>query len=121
MVNHGSPLASMRFFRVRTATFRVLFVLVIVSRDRRRIVHVNLTAHPNAEWTARQLRETWPEEHDLVDQAAERFRGLRATICVLQRRRRARACLPVEVGHAGMQEDPSFHESCALIYNAPSS
>jgi hypothetical protein len=58
--NHASQLASMDFFTVPTATFRVLFVLVILSHDRRRIVHFNVTAHPTAEWTAQQMREAWP-------------------------------------------------------------
>jgi len=38
----------------------VLFVFVVLSHDRRRIVHVNVTAHPTAAWTAQQLREAWP-------------------------------------------------------------
>ena len=38
----------------------MLFVFVVVSPDRRRIVHVNVTAHPTAVWTAQQLREAWP-------------------------------------------------------------
>ena len=62
LTNHASQLASMDFFTVPTATFRVLFVLVILSHDRRRIVHVNVTAHPTAEWTAQQLREAWPDD-----------------------------------------------------------
>ena len=40
-----------------TATFRVLFVLVVLSHRRRRLVHFNVTEHPTAEWTARQLIE----------------------------------------------------------------
>jgi putative transposase len=47
----------MDFFTVHTVTFRILFVLVILSHDRRRIVHVNVTDHPTAERTAQQLRE----------------------------------------------------------------
>jgi hypothetical protein len=46
LANHVSQLASIDFFTVRTATFRVLFVFVVLSHDRRRIVHVNVTAHP---------------------------------------------------------------------------
>jgi len=38
----------------------VLFVFVVLSHDRRRVVHVNVTAHPTAMWTAQQLREAWP-------------------------------------------------------------
>jgi putative transposase len=33
-------------------TFRVLFVLVILAHERRRVVHVNVTEHPTAVWTA---------------------------------------------------------------------
>jgi len=60
LTNHVSQLASVDFFTVPTATFRVLFVFVVLSHDRRRIVHMNVTAHPTAAWTAQQLREAWP-------------------------------------------------------------
>lgn len=55
--NHADELICLDFFTVPTATFRVLFVLVILRHDRRRILHFNVTAHPTAEWTARQLLE----------------------------------------------------------------
>jgi putative transposase len=60
LTNHVSQLASIDFFTVPTATFRVLFVFVVLSHDRRRIVHVNVTAHPTSAWTAQQFREAWP-------------------------------------------------------------
>ena len=60
LANHVSQLASIDFFTVPTATFRVLFVFVVLSHDRRRIVHLNVTAHPTPAWTAQQLREAWP-------------------------------------------------------------
>ncbi|TME30926.1 MAG: transposase family protein [Chloroflexi bacterium] len=47
----------MDFFTVPTATFRVLFVLVMLRHSRRRLVYFNVTEHPTAEWTARQLLE----------------------------------------------------------------
>jgi len=53
--NHAKELIALDFFTVPTATFRVLFVLVILSHDRRRILHFNVTEHPTAAWTARQL------------------------------------------------------------------
>lgn len=62
LTTHAAQLASMDFFMVPTATFRVLFVLVILAHDRRRVVHLNVTAHPTAEWTAQQLREAWPDD-----------------------------------------------------------
>src|SRR3989454_1266754 len=55
--NHAKDLIALDFFTVPTATFRVLFVLVVLSHDRRRLVHFNVTEHPTAEWTARQLLE----------------------------------------------------------------
>src|SRR5438094_34610 len=55
--NHAPDLIALDFFTVPTATFRVLFVLVILTHSRRRLVHLNVTEHPTAEWTARQLLE----------------------------------------------------------------
>jgi len=55
--NHSKELISLDFLTVPTANFRILFVLVILSNDRRRILHVNVTDHPSAAWTAQQLVE----------------------------------------------------------------
>ena len=55
--NHSKELMSLDFLTVPTASFRVLFVLVILSNDRRRILHCNVTNHPTAAWTAQQLVE----------------------------------------------------------------
>ena len=38
------------FFVVPTITFRLLYVLVILAHERRRIVHVAVTEHPTAPW-----------------------------------------------------------------------
>jgi len=53
--NHVTDLASIDFFTVPTATFRVLYVLIILSHDRRKIVHFNATTNPTAQWTASRL------------------------------------------------------------------
>jgi putative transposase len=58
--NHMPTLVSADFFVLRTITFRVLFVLVIVSHGRRRPIHFAVTAHPRSEWTSRQLLEAFP-------------------------------------------------------------
>ncbi len=54
--NHDRELISIDFFTVPLATFRILFVLVILDHERRRILRFNVTAHPTAVWTARQHR-----------------------------------------------------------------
>ena len=53
-------LASTDFFVVPTATFRLLFVFVVLSHNRRRLVHFGVTTHPTAEWTAQQLMAAFP-------------------------------------------------------------
>jgi hypothetical protein len=58
--NHMQSLVSADFFVVRTITFRLLFVFVILSHDRRRPIHLAVTANPTAEWTTRQLLEASP-------------------------------------------------------------
>ena len=50
------------FFVVPTVTFRMLFVLVILAHERRRIVHVAVTEHPTAVWPAQQLRNAFPDD-----------------------------------------------------------
>jgi putative transposase len=58
--NHVSELVSVDFFTVPTATFRVLYVFVVLRHERREIVHFNATYHPTAEWTAQQIVEAFP-------------------------------------------------------------
>jgi putative transposase len=60
--NHRGSLASIDFFAVPTATFRVLFVFFVLRHDRRRVVHCNVTEHPSARWTAQQIVEAFPED-----------------------------------------------------------
>jgi hypothetical protein len=55
-----TDLASIDFFVVPTATFRVLFGFLVLVHDRRRVVHFNVTAHPTAAWTRQQLVEAFP-------------------------------------------------------------
>ena len=60
LANHVKDLVSIDFFTIPTATFRVLFVFVVLHHDRRRILHFNVTEHPTAEWTAQQMVEAFP-------------------------------------------------------------
>ena len=58
--NHVKDLVSLDFFTLPTATFRVLFVFIVLRHERRRIVHFNVTEHPSAEWTAQQMVDAFP-------------------------------------------------------------
>src|SRR6185436_16588571 len=60
LTTHASQIMAADLFVVPTVTFRLLFVLVILAHERRRIVHVAVTEHPPAAWTAQQLREAFP-------------------------------------------------------------
>ncbi len=62
LTNHVATLVSMDFFTVPTLTGRVLFVLVVLAHPRRRIIHVNITEHPTAEWTAQQVVDAFPDD-----------------------------------------------------------
>ena len=52
----------MDFFTVPTLTGRVLFVLIVLAHHRRRIVHLNITDHPTAVWSAQQVVDAFPDE-----------------------------------------------------------
>ncbi len=60
--NHLPEIAAVDFFVVPTATFRLLYCFLVLSPDRRRVVHFNVTAHPSARWTAQQIVEAFPFE-----------------------------------------------------------
>src|SRR5215469_7389933 len=58
--NHKEAIAAMDFFTVPTVTFSVLHCFFIISHDRRRILHFNVTKHPTSLWIVQQLREAFP-------------------------------------------------------------
>ncbi len=60
--NHVKDLVPVDFFTVPTATFQVLFGLLVLAHDRRRVVHFNVTTNPTAHWTAQQVVEAFPWE-----------------------------------------------------------
>jgi putative transposase len=61
--NHLQTLVSVDFFVVTTVTFKVLFVFVVLAHERRRVLHINVTDTPTAQWTAQQLVEACPWEN----------------------------------------------------------
>ena len=60
--NHAQAMVACDFCVVVTATFRLLYVFVLMEHATRRIVHCNVTAHPTAQWTMQQLREAIPAD-----------------------------------------------------------
>ena len=58
--NQTKQLASIDFFTVPTISFRILYVFLVLSHERRRVVHFNVTPHPTAEWTSQQLLHAFP-------------------------------------------------------------
>src|SRR5947209_1367179 len=66
--NHAKAIIACDFFIVVTATFRLVYVFVIMEVGSRRILHFNATLHPTAEWTLQQFREciTGEELHKFV-------------------------------------------------------
>jgi transposase InsO family protein len=59
--NHAKAMVACDFFVAVTATFRMLYVFVVIEHGTRRLTHVNVTANPGAEWTLQQLRESLTE------------------------------------------------------------
>ena len=55
--NHAKAIIAADFFIVVTSTFQLVYVLVIMEVSTRRILHMNVTQHPTAEWTLQQFRE----------------------------------------------------------------
>jgi hypothetical protein len=62
LTNHLAAVMSMDFFTVPTVTDRVLFVLVLLSHRRRRIVYFNIAELPTAHWAAQQVVEAFPDD-----------------------------------------------------------
>lgn len=87
LANHVGQVMAADFFVVPTATYRLLFVLVILAHERRRVVHVAVTDHPTSAWTAQQLRNAFPNEEGpsyLLHDRDSAFAGIAGTITAMQ-------------------------------------
>jgi putative transposase len=58
--NQALGIAAIDTFIVPSATFRLLFVMLIIAHDRRKIVRFDVTQHPTAGWLSRQVTEAFP-------------------------------------------------------------
>ena len=87
LANHRGQMMAADFFVVPTVTYRLLFVLVILAHERRRVVHVAITDHPTAAWTAQQLRNAFPDDERpsyLVHDRDTAFAAVAGTIAAMQ-------------------------------------
>src|SRR5450755_3157876 len=58
--NHAEGIVSIDLFVVPTVTFEQLFGFLVLGHGRRRLIWYAVTAHPTAEWLARQITEAFP-------------------------------------------------------------
>ena len=58
--NHMTEIVAVDFLTVHTATFKTLYVFLVLSLDRRKIIHFNVTTNPNSDWTSLQLLQAFP-------------------------------------------------------------
>jgi transposase InsO family protein len=58
--NHRELIAAMDLCVVFTATFRLLYVFLVIQHGRRQVMHFGVTEHPTAAWVSKQLREAFP-------------------------------------------------------------
>ena len=61
--NHAEGMIACDFMIAVTVRFQLLYVLLILELDSRRILHCNVTAHPTSEWTLQQFRDALPQEN----------------------------------------------------------
>ena len=87
LANHVGQIMAADFVVVPTATYRLLFVLVILAHERRRVVHVAVTDHPTSAWTAQQLRNAFPYDDGpsyLLHDRDSAFAGIASTLAAMQ-------------------------------------
>jgi len=86
--NHAPDIAAIDLFVVPTVSFGLLYGLIVIRIARRDLVWVNVTAHPTAEWVARQLTEAFPWQeaprHLIRDRDACVYRLSRPRIDVVE-------------------------------------
>jgi len=57
--NHITDMVAVDFLVVATIRLKMLFVFVVLSHDRRKVIHFNVTANPTAQWTVQQITEAF--------------------------------------------------------------
>src|ERR1700688_1007880 len=60
--NQAAGIAAIDMFVVASASFRLLYVMIILAHDRKKIVRFDVTRYPTAGWLAQQVTEAFPWE-----------------------------------------------------------
>jgi hypothetical protein len=60
LLNHAAGIAAIDMFFVASVSFRLLYVMIILAHDRRRIIRTAVTEHPTAAWLSLQVTEAFP-------------------------------------------------------------
>ena len=60
LCNHLPDIVAIDMFVVATATFHLLYALIVLSLDRRRVIHFAVTPNPTQDWLSRQMTEAFP-------------------------------------------------------------
>src|SRR6266404_8496640 len=58
--NHMTDMVALDMFVVATATFRLLYAMIVLGHDRRKVIHFDVTQNPTQIWLARQVTEAFP-------------------------------------------------------------
>ena len=58
--NHMPDTAAVDMFVVVTAGFRLLYALIVLGHERRKVIHCDVTPNPTQGWLARQITEAFP-------------------------------------------------------------
>jgi hypothetical protein len=62
LLNHLTDIAAIDMFVVTTATFQLLYALIVLGHDRRKVIHVAVTHNPAQVWLAQQMTEAFSWE-----------------------------------------------------------
>ena len=84
--NHTAAVIACDSCAVATATFRLLYVLVVMEHASRRLINVSVTGDPTAAWTLQQLREAILSDHTyefILHDHATIFAGCDASVAHL--------------------------------------
>jgi putative transposase len=65
--NHAKHIVGIDFFVARTIFFKAIYVFIAISHDRRKILHLGVSANPHSQWAIQQLRETFSFDESTKD------------------------------------------------------